>query len=191
MGFMDMVEKARENKSAGKDADFIAKDQQGEILVHSLTFFETDKGKWGALSGEIVKSSPKVSGAVVQQPGTKVKVVYKCHGDYPLIGYEGILRAVEAIYGTEGNKEETDLAMRTCFGSDETHFTKKATAKDREHPLFAGRGCLVGFSSKNAKNTDKRVAAGKDPIVEVSFKHIEQELEDIKARAAKLPEVEG
>jgi hypothetical protein len=49
----------------------------------------------------------------------------------------------------------------------------------------------VGFSSKNAKNTDKRVAAGKDPIVEVAFKHIDQSLEDIKARAAKLPEVEG
>ena len=188
MGIMDMVNKAKANMKEGADGDFLLKDQQGEILIHALTFFESDKGKWAAIKGEIVKSQGKTSTAVVQPAGTKIKCIYKCHGDYPLIGYEGVLKAIKAIYDPSDDNELKE-AMAACFGSDESGFTKKASDADKKHPLFGARGVIVGFSTKNAKNSEKRVAQGKEPIVETTFSHIPQEVEAITARAAKLPEV--
>lgn len=187
MGIMDMVNKAKANMKEGNEGDFLLKDQQGEILIHSFTFFESDKGKWAAIKGEIVKSQGKTSTAVVQPAGTKIKVIYKCHGDYPLIGYEGVLRAIKAIYDPSDDSELRD-AMVACFGSDESGLTSRANKEDRAHPLFAARGVVVGFATKNAKNSEKRIAAGKEPIVETSLSHIPQEVDAITARAAKLPE---
>jgi hypothetical protein len=188
MGIMDMVNKAKANMIEGNDGDFLLKDQQGEILIHAFTFFESDKGKWAAIKGEIVKSQGKTSTAVVQPAGTKVKVIYKCHGDYPSIGYEGVVRAIKAIYDPSDDNEFKE-SMVACFGSDESGFTKKASDADKKHPLFAARGVIVAFSTKNAKNSEKRVALGKEPIVETAFSHIPQEVDAITARAAKLPEV--
>ena len=188
MGIMDMVNKAKANMKEGSDGDFLLKDQQGKLLIHGFTFFETDKGKWASVKGEILEVAGKTSTSVTQPVGTRVKCIFKCHGDYPLIGYEGVLKAVKAIYDPTDDNELKD-AMVACFGSDESGLAKKATKEDRAHPLFAARGVIVGFSTKNSKGSDKRVAAGKDPITEIQFMHIPQEVEAITARAAKLPEV--
>ena len=188
MGIMDMVKKAQANMKGDNEGEYFAKDQTGQMLVHSFTFFETDKGKWGALKGEIVDSKPRVQGAFIQPSGTKMKLIYKCHGDYPLIGYEGVLKAVKAIYDP-ADDAEIALSMQTCFGSDESGFTGKAKPEDRKHPLFAARGVLVGFSTKNAKNSEKRAAEGKVVFVDVALSHIEQEVDAIQERAKKLPEV--
>jgi hypothetical protein len=188
MGIMDMVNKAKANLKSGQDADFLIKDQKGEILIHSFTFYETDKGKWAALQGEIAKVAGKTTGSVTQPVGTRIKVVHKCHGDYPLIGYEGVLKTVKAIFDPS---DDSDLqaAMRACFGSDESGLSNRASAEDRANPFFGARGVLVGFSTKETKNAEQRRAAGKTVFLDVSYSHVEQTLEEIAARAAKLPEI--
>ena len=135
-----------------------------------------------------MESRARAQGAFVQAPGTKVKVLYKCHGDYPLIGYEGLYKAIKGIFGPAEENEEKQ-AMRACFGSDESGYSSKASKEDRANPLFAARGVTVGFTTKASKSSPERVKAGKSEIVEVSFSHLEQTPEDIAARAAKLPEV--
>ncbi len=189
MGFQDMVNKAKADMKAGFDGEFLLKDQVGKMMIHAFTFYETDKGKWGAIKAEIVEASPRVSGAFVQKPGTMIKQVFKCHGDYPKIGYEGITRAIQAIFDPEDDAE-FNQALTATFGSHETGFTNKATAEDRKHPFFGARGVIVGFTTKVGKSAEKRIKNGKEPIVDVYYTHIPQEASEIQARAAKLPEIE-
>lgn len=188
MGFMDSVEKASEKKDFG--GEFINENQTGTILLHSVTFYETDTGKWGAMNGEIVESSPRVQGALVQKPGTAVKALYKCHGKWANIGYEGIVKLVRASFGTGEDKAKLMKAVSACFGDDKDGLTSKASDEARANPFFGARGVLVKFTSKPSKSNEKRAKEGKSALTDVSWAHIDQEPEDIIKRAKELPEVE-
>lgn len=188
MGIMEMMKKARENSREADESEWVLPDQKGVILIHSVTFFENDSGKWGAFKGEIISSEPRVGGAMVQKPGTKIKCVWKCHGDYPQLGYKKLYGAIRAIFDP-ADDAELNQALVACFGSDESGLTKRASKADRENPFFGARGIMVKFSTKTYLS-DERKAKGLHGFTDESFFHMDQTPEEIAANAAKLPEVE-
>lgn len=188
-GFMDMIKKAKEASKGSNDNEWIAQNTRGQILIHSLTFFETDAGKWGALNGELTKSSPTIADAIVQPAGTKIKVIWKCHGEYPLIGYKGMMKCIEAIFDPDDEKELKE-AFSACFSDDESGFTNRASKEARSNPYFGARGCLVDFVSRPAKNSEERKAKGLHTFTELSWSHVKQTEAEIVERAKSLPEIE-
>ena len=190
MGMSDLILKAKATARVEQDGEFIGKDQSGTILIHSFEFYETTAGKWAAMKGEIASSRATVNGALVQPVGTRVRTVITCHGKFADMGYEKVYKIIKAVYDPSDD-DELRQAMVACFGSNESGFTNMATEADRKHPLFGARGILVGFSSKDAKNNSERLAAGKQPIVNVNFTHVKQTSEEIAARRLKLAEAVG
>ncbi len=188
-GFMDMIKKAKENiKPDRVQEEYLAQNMNAEILIHCLKFFENDSGKWGALVGEITKSSPSKSDATAQPVGTRIKVVWKCHGKFLLIGYGDMYKAVKATFGAETD-EEMNISLQTCFGSSENRFTKEATAEDQQVLGFAARGFLVNVSTRPAGDVEKRKAEGKTIFTDIKYTHIDQTPEEVAERASRLPAI--
>ena len=183
-----MIKKAKENSKNSSDGEYISDYTRGQILIHAIKFFETDAGKWGALTGELAESAPTKTGVVVQPVGTKVKIVWKCHGDYPMIGYEAMYRCLGAVFNPDDDKELKD-SVSACLGGDESGLLERATKEGREHPCFGARGFLVGFVTKPAKSSEERKAKGLHTFTDFSWSHVEQTADEVMARAKKLPEV--
>lgn len=188
MGIMEMMKKARATSREADDSEWVLPDQKGIILIHSVTFFENDRGKWGALKGEVVASEPRVSGAMAQKPGTRVKCVWKCHGDYPQIGYKKLYGAIRAIFDPV-DEAELNQALVACFGSDESGLTERASQADRANPFFGARGIMVRFSTKTYLSDDRK-AKGLHGFTDELFFHMDQTPEEVAERAKLLPEIE-
>lgn len=168
--------------------EFLQANTIGQILIHGITLFDAEKsGLWGALKGEIVSISAKTPDVVPYPVGTKIRIMYRCHGKYADIGMKELKRAVLAAYAPE-DEAEVAAALKTCFGEDGR--TEKATKAEREAPLFAARGVLVDFSTKPAKGSDDRAKEGKPTFVDVKLSAVAgQTAEGIAAAAKRLPEV--
>lgn len=176
MGMLDLINTAKQNLKEYSDAEFLTRDQTGTILIHALTLFESRSGRWAALNGEIVEATPKVTGAIPQRPGTRVKVMFQLHGKRVDVQLTELAKLVKAVYGVSTD-DEFSAALKACLGS--SGVTTDATEADRANPLFGARGVLVGFST----------GVKTEPFVNVKFSHMDQKPEEISARAAKLPEV--
>ncbi len=187
--FMDMIKKAKEGVLEGSDGEWLKDHTRGEILIHNIKFYETDKGKWGALIGELTKSEPTEKDVVAQAPGTQVKVIWKCHGDYPMIGYEALYKCIKAVFNP-ADDAEMNRAVTTCLGSDESKFTNKASSEDRKEVFFAARGLLVGFLAKPSKNSEERKKKGLHTFTDITWSHIEpKSLEEVLERQKKIPQI--
>lgn len=176
MGMLDLINTAKQNLKEYSDAEFLTRDQTGTILIHALTLFESRFGRWAALNGEIVEAAPKVTGAIPQRPGTRVKVMFQLHGKRVDVQLTELAKLVKAVYDVSTD-EAFAAALKRCLGS--SGVTTDATESDRADPMFGARGVLVGFST----------SVKTEPFVNVKFSHVNQEPEEILSRAAKLPEV--
>lgn len=168
--------------------EFLQPNTMGKILIHGITLFDAEKsGLWGCLKGEIVSISAKTADVIPYPVGTKIRIMYRCHGKYADIGKKELKRAVFAAYSPEDDAEVA-AALKTCFGADGR--SEAASKAEREAPLFAARGVLVDFSTKPAKGSDDRAKEGKPTFVDVKLSSVAgQTAEGIAAAAQKLPEV--
>lgn len=145
---------AKAQDAAPSDGDYLNADQQGVILVHSFSLHKGTKGQSGILTGEIVESSPKVQGALVQKPGTKVKRIYSI-SKFPEVALQHLKRDTLAICGID----PSDLKP--------SEFEELLAGIFRENTM---RGVLAGFNTATG-----RPRPGKATITDVRFNHIDGE----------------
>lgn len=169
MSFYDDLAAAKTNGS--NDGDYIAPGQTGSILIHGMINKQSSTKRTVILVGEVASSKAKVSGAVTQTPGTKVKKIYSL-----------------SKYDWHLNMLKTDLI--NIVGADEKDMTPKQVA-ELFRDVFesnALKGVLCSFDSFS------KAREGKAAIDGCNFDHLDEKQgnseKEIADRAAKIEDLD-
>lgn len=169
MSFMKMVANAKASKS--NDGDFFLPDIKGVMDIERIYEHNGDKGTSVILTGTVVSCEAKKTGAPTHATGTKVKKVYSI-SKYPTVApgqLKGDLLAIDGLNEDDVSNKDFEGLLSEIFTNDKS-------------PMFELRGYRVGFDTRVIDRSKK----GKENLVGVAFKHIENKPEEMAERAKAI-----
>lgn len=165
---MSLYAALAEAKTQGsRDGDFLLPNQKGIILLHGAIHLSRPTKQTAILVGEIVEAHAKVAGAVVQTPGTKVKVIYALSKyDWAINELKTHLVQIMGLDEKSLSPAQVENIMADVFEGPADEKGKRSGVPSQEKSIL--RGVLCTFDS-----IIKTTKAGVD-MTKVSFGEVSE-----------------